>query len=350
MAAHPSLATIYTSADATYLLLGLRRWRTLHFFLPSVRLGHGQNHKADFRFTAQGVAFRAIRVTTQKPEGFDATDRLDAAALRLVTVTRAPGMEVTFGNDANPSDAALFKALSVTSVESYVDWAGVEPERDSWDWSRWDKQVAVLQEAGLKWVPFLIAGPAYATPLLNFRTHAHWLVPRRPRVNTALYLSRETWALEPDANDAPRDRRRRAGALGSSRRQYTGRRMGDRGLEPPRKRARVAGDPGSHHAMEWRAPGGAIACQSGPCAYDTDEPFRTWSRVEIAGCCGDGERASGRDNYESGEAGVRVRGARRDFGYTAGGAAGMGGRDVAAAGGVSRQRRQPGFGHIGTAG
>ncbi len=39
-----------------------------------------------------------------------------------------------------------------------------------------------------------------AEPFQNFRTHAHWLVPRRPHVSTALYLSRETWALEPDAN------------------------------------------------------------------------------------------------------------------------------------------------------
>lgn len=55
--------------------------------------------------------------------------------------------------------------LSVTSVESYVDWAGVEPAEGLWDWNKWDRQVATLKSAGMKWVPFLIAGPAYATPL-----------------------------------------------------------------------------------------------------------------------------------------------------------------------------------------
>ncbi|MFO0911049.1 MAG: alpha-amylase family protein, partial [Isosphaeraceae bacterium] len=54
--------------------------------------------------------------------------------------------------------------LSVTSVESYVDWAEVEPEPGRWDWSKWDRQVATLEAARLRWVPFLIAGPAYATP------------------------------------------------------------------------------------------------------------------------------------------------------------------------------------------
>ena len=164
-AEQPDISTKYTYADSTCLLVGQQRWRTLHFRLPAARLGRGQNHGADFRFNATGVAFRNIRVGTARPEGFDAVATLDPETLRSVAVTRSPGMELTFGNDANAVDAALFKALSVTSVESYVDWAGVEPVRDQWDWSRWDKQVATLREHGLKWVPFLIAGPAYATPL-----------------------------------------------------------------------------------------------------------------------------------------------------------------------------------------
>ena len=47
------------------------------------------------------------------------------------------------------ADAALFRALSVTSVESYVHWAGVEPEPGRWDWSQWDRQVATLQLDGV---------------------------------------------------------------------------------------------------------------------------------------------------------------------------------------------------------
>jgi hypothetical protein len=164
-AAEPNIGTRYTAAESTYLLVGSGRWRTLHFYLPQLRLGHGQNHGADFRFHAPNVAFRRIALSVRRPEGFNAEQALDPEALRHVAVARPAGMELTFGNDASAADAALFKALSVSSVESYVDWAGVEPERDRWDWSKWDKQVAVLQAAGLKWVPFLIVGPAYATPL-----------------------------------------------------------------------------------------------------------------------------------------------------------------------------------------
>lgn len=160
-----NLTSCYTATENTYLMIGQKRWRTLHFLLPNARLGNGQNNRADFRFCAPGVAFRSVTVRAQRPANFTDEQTLDTEALRSVAVARAPGMELTYGNDANAADAALFKALSVSSVESYVDWAGVEPAYNQWDWSQWDKQVATLQKAGLKWVPFLIAGPAYATPL-----------------------------------------------------------------------------------------------------------------------------------------------------------------------------------------
>ena len=38
-------------------------------------------------------------------------------------------------------------------------------------------------------------GPA----IKNFRANAAWMVPRQPRVDVAIYLSRETWTLSPDA-------------------------------------------------------------------------------------------------------------------------------------------------------
>ena len=162
---NPDISSKYQNASPVQFLTGQREWRTLHFFLPSASLQHRQNNSADFRFAAPGVAFRSIKVSTRKPENFSTGVGIDEQSLGDLAVTRKPGMEVTFGNNADPTEAAIYKALSVTSVESYVDWAGVEPEKNQWDWSQWDEQVAVLQQAELKWVPFLIAGPAYATPL-----------------------------------------------------------------------------------------------------------------------------------------------------------------------------------------
>ena len=175
-AASPNIGTKYTNAEGSAILLGKGGARRLSFFLPRARIGHGQNHHADLRFCARNLAVHSIAVTPRRPEGFRAAEGVDAESIRALRVERAPGVELTLGNDAGEADAAIFRALSVTSVESYVHWAGVEPDTQGhWDWGKWDEQVAILQRHGLKWVPFLIAGPAYATPLwFHGGEHSHY--------------------------------------------------------------------------------------------------------------------------------------------------------------------------------
>jgi len=81
--------------------------------------------------------------------------------------TMQRGVELCMGCDAELSDeqAARVSALGFTSVEQYVTWATVEGEAEGvFDFSHWDRQVETLKRHGLKWVPFLIAGPAYSLP------------------------------------------------------------------------------------------------------------------------------------------------------------------------------------------
>jgi len=77
-----------------------------------------------------------------------------------------PGVEVCMGAEKITEEKARhIKNLGFTSVEQYVTWEAVErKEEGCWDFSHWDEQVAVLKSNGLKWVPFLIAGPAYSLP------------------------------------------------------------------------------------------------------------------------------------------------------------------------------------------
>ncbi len=161
----PSLGSKYTRLPKSILLTGSGTWVRRQFRLPQLRLERGQNNLTDFRLSGSGLAVGRIEVTATRPAGFREEAGLDRGALAQLRVTRAPGMELTFGNDAGPDDARLLRALSVTSVESYVDWAGVEPEEGQWDWSKWDRQVDTLEAAGLKWVPFLLVGMPYATPM-----------------------------------------------------------------------------------------------------------------------------------------------------------------------------------------
>ncbi len=136
-------------------------WRRMVFPLPRMSLRGGQNQGADLRIARPGLAVRRIELSDAPPPPGDPLPALPS----WMASRRPPGIELTFGNDAGPDDARVYRHLTVTSVESYVDWAGVEPEPSRWDWSKWDAQVEILERAGLKWVPFLIAGPAYATPL-----------------------------------------------------------------------------------------------------------------------------------------------------------------------------------------
>ena len=84
-------------------------------------------------------------------------------------------MFYTLGNDADETTAPLYKSLGVTSIESYVTWETCERNGEGiWDWSQWDKQVRILKENGLKWVPFVILGPAYSTPDWFRASHYHY--------------------------------------------------------------------------------------------------------------------------------------------------------------------------------
>jgi hypothetical protein len=58
----------------------------------------------------------------------------------------------------------LLKSLGVTSIQTYIFWNKIEKAPGVLDWSEYDADVALFKKHGLKWVPFIIAGPWYATP------------------------------------------------------------------------------------------------------------------------------------------------------------------------------------------
>ena len=80
--------------------------------------------------------------------GFDPATRGD-------TSQGAIALERAMGN---------FKKVGATSHEVYVRWNLCEPAPDHWDFSVYDRYVAIYKEYRIKWVPFLICGSPYSLP------------------------------------------------------------------------------------------------------------------------------------------------------------------------------------------
>jgi hypothetical protein len=69
------------------------------------------------------------------------------------------------------------RRCGITSVQSYVPWSQIEPQEGRPDFSAYDPLVEKLIRHRLKWVPFLIQGPAFATPEW-FQASGHSLYAR----------------------------------------------------------------------------------------------------------------------------------------------------------------------------
>ena len=74
---------------------------------------------------------------------------------------------IPFGNPIERvrADLAAHKAHGITAVQTYTFWRDFEAAaRGNFNWEKTDAKVRLIQEAGLKWVPFLLMGPKYAAP------------------------------------------------------------------------------------------------------------------------------------------------------------------------------------------
>ncbi|MHB1456461.1 MAG: beta-galactosidase [Armatimonadota bacterium] len=52
----------------------------------------------------------------------------------------------------------------ITALEAYAKWWLCEPEPGKWDFSYYDLFDQAVKDVGMRWLPLIIAGPAYGTP------------------------------------------------------------------------------------------------------------------------------------------------------------------------------------------
>jgi Glycosyl hydrolase family 14 len=157
-------------------LLGTRKWRVAIFRCDKPRFQHRENLGADFRLSGGALAVRSVQLLDQKPADWAEADKIEAIDIKPLVKIGAGGQFIVGGFDpAKTADAApqahaletsmpALKSLGVTSHEGYVRWNLCEPSPGKYDWSVYDRFVALYKKHHIKWVPFLIIGSPYSLP------------------------------------------------------------------------------------------------------------------------------------------------------------------------------------------
>lgn len=150
------------------------QWRTATLLLRKPQFQGRENGDADFRlYTSGALAVSRIVLSTERPDGYappaDPSRRLDEREPARV----APGMTViqqwqihepVVEGQLNDSAYEVAKKIGITSLQSYVGWAQLEPEQGRFDFSMYDPVVSQIRKHQLKWLPFLILGPRITVP------------------------------------------------------------------------------------------------------------------------------------------------------------------------------------------
>ena len=156
-------------------------WTRAAFRCGRAGFTNRQNYGMDFRLQGPyGAAVSMVTVVPQRPcrwEEFALMGQHRMEAARRQARPPDSTMELTIGNFdfSSPEELPavlqrmaetlpLYRGLGVTSDEIYVRWGAVERERGKYSFDWYDQEVEQLARHGIKWVPFLIAGPAYTLP------------------------------------------------------------------------------------------------------------------------------------------------------------------------------------------
>jgi len=181
----------YETAEEVRTLGGMEPDKFL-IHLPNANFRGAQNGDADFRLQLYTLFVNKIELYNQKPD-LDIQSNAERMKIIMEKISNLPDLSVSkvspveyvvcgddhfgkyfrdirqktpwFGTSFDPESVRILKKLGVTSVQCYVPWESCETNKmGEWDFSGWDKEVQVLKNENLKFSPFLILGPSYATP------------------------------------------------------------------------------------------------------------------------------------------------------------------------------------------
>ncbi|HZK71070.1 MAG TPA: beta-galactosidase, partial [Clostridia bacterium] len=81
---------------------------------------------------------------------------------------------IPFGEKSEKDALKKIKDIGATSVQIYTFWREIEPfSRGTFNWDLYDRQIELIDKAGLKYVPFILMGPKYASPTWWLESKKH---------------------------------------------------------------------------------------------------------------------------------------------------------------------------------
>lgn len=149
-------------------------WKTATFTLRQPDFKNRQNGDNDFRIYSKGdLAVSKISISNDPPKGYKPPMDPNVEFAKRKPTQVPAGMDVIQQWQVHePLDESLLqdspyevcKKIGITSLQSYVGWAQLEPEKGKITYETYDPVVAQIKKHNLKWLPFIITGPYIATP------------------------------------------------------------------------------------------------------------------------------------------------------------------------------------------
>jgi hypothetical protein len=164
----------YRSSMNSYSQTNSGKWRTVTFTLRDPDFKNRENGANDFRIHCDGdLAVSKIILSNDPPKGFIPPMDPNAEFAKRGAVKVPANMDVIQqwqvhepvpAGQLQDSAYDICKKIGITSLQSYVGWAQIEPQQNKITFNIYDPIVNQIRKHYLKWLPFLIAGPYIATP------------------------------------------------------------------------------------------------------------------------------------------------------------------------------------------
>lgn len=164
----------YKPSTNNYEQKDTKKWIKKTFLLFDPIFSKKQNGGNDLRIGSNiSIAIKRIEITNEQPEGFimpmdpnKELDKREPAKIdpKMTAIQQWQVHEPIIKGQLSDTAYERANKIGITSMQSYVGWKQIEPEKGKTDFSYYDPLVDQLRKHNMKWLPFLIMAPEITVP------------------------------------------------------------------------------------------------------------------------------------------------------------------------------------------